>query len=42
MANASAGAAPAYTYLGSEIKRIGIITGGIFAILVVLTFVMGG
>jgi len=41
-ADASAGVAPAYPYMGSEIKRIGIITGVILAILLVLTFVMGG
>ncbi len=40
LADASAGASPAYPYLGSEIKRIGIIAGVIFATLLVLTFVM--
>ena len=31
-----------YNYLGSEVKRIGAITGLIVIILVVLTFVLGG
>ena len=40
-ADAAAGVAPTYPYLGSEIKRILIISGLMFAILVVLTFFLG-
>lgn len=34
-------AAPVYTYLGGEVRRIGVITVGIAAIIFALTFVMG-
>ena len=33
---------PSYAYLGSELKRIGLITVLIVAILIVLTFVLSG
>ena len=35
-------AAPRYEYLGSELLRIGAISGLIFAVIVALTFVLGG
>ena len=34
--------APRYEYLGGELLRIGIISGLIFAVLIALTFVLGG
>lgn len=40
--SAATEAAPPYEYLGSELLRIGIIGGLIFAVLVALTFILGG
>ena len=40
--DASAEVAPTYPYMGVELRRIGIVAGLIFAILAVLTFVLGG